>query len=45
MKVDGADLGKIYRLLYHGAFMQEEDYSKLVTDTLIRLGSKGEIRL
>ena len=25
--------------------MQEEDYSKLVTQTLIRYGNKGEIKL
>ena len=31
MKVDASDLHKIYKLIYKEHFMQEEDYSKLVT--------------
>lgn len=45
MKVDASDLIKIYKLIYREPFMQEEDYSKLVTETLIRFGNKGEIKL
>ena len=43
-KIDGSDLAKIYKMIYTESWMQEEDYSKLVTETLIRFGSKGEIR-
>jgi hypothetical protein len=45
MRVDVGDLTKIYRMIYQMPFMQEEDYSKLVTETLIKYGTKGEIRL
>jgi hypothetical protein len=45
MKIDANDLNKIYKMLYNEPWMQEEDYSKLVTETLIRFGSKGEIKL
>jgi len=36
---------KIYKLIYKADFMEEEDYSKLVSDTLIRFGNKGEIKI
>lgn len=45
MRIDGADLSKIFHLIYFQPWMQEEDYSKLVTETLIRYGIKGEIKL
>lgn len=45
LKIDAADLIKTYRLLYQLPFMQEEDYAKLATETLIKYGSKGEMRL
>ena len=45
MRVDVADLTKIYKMMYQMPFLQEEDYSKLVTESLIRYGTKGEIRL
>jgi hypothetical protein len=45
MKIDAGDLSKIYRMIYTAPWMQEEDYSKLVTETLIKYGNKGEIRL
>ena len=43
-KIDSKDLHKVYRLLYKEAFMAEEDYSKLVSETIERFGSKGEIK-
>lgn len=45
MKVDAADLTKVYKMIYQMPFLQEEDYSKLVTETLIKFGTKGEIKL
>jgi Ca2+-binding EF-hand superfamily protein len=45
LKIDGSDLNKIYRMIYQQSWMQEEDYSKLVTETLIRFGTKGEVKL
>ena len=45
MKIDAADLTKIFKMVYSSQWMQEEDISKLVTETLIRYGTKGEIRL
>lgn len=44
LKLDANDLLAIYRLTYPSS-LQEEDYGKLVTETLVRYGSKGEIRL
>lgn len=41
MKIDSGDLSKIYRMIYTAPWMQEEDYSKLVTETLIKYGNKG----
>jgi Ca2+-binding EF-hand superfamily protein len=42
LKIDAADLSKIYKMLYREvAYLQEEDYSKLVTETLIKYGNKG----
>lgn len=41
MKIDANDLNKIFKLLYNEPWMQEEDYSKLITETLIRYGIKG----
>jgi len=31
MKIDANDLNKIYKMLYNEPWMQEEDYSKLMT--------------
>lgn len=45
LKVDSNDLLKIYKLIYTASFMQEEDYSKLVNETLTRYGVKGEIKI
>lgn len=45
LRIDAADLAKVYRLTYQMPFLQDEDYSKLVTETLIKYGTKGEIRL
>lgn len=44
MKIDVNDLTKIYKMIYREAWMTEEDYSRLVTESLIRFGSKGEIK-
>lgn len=44
LKIDANDLLKIYRLTYPPG-LQEEDFGKLVTETLARYGSKGEIKL
>lgn len=44
LKIDANDLLKIYKLTYPFS-LQEEDYAKLVTETLVRYGSKGEIKL
>ena len=41
MKIDANDLGKVYKMIYSQPWMLEEDYSRLVTDSLIRFGSKG----
>jgi Ca2+-binding EF-hand superfamily protein len=45
MKIDADDLNKVFRLIYAGLNLAEEDYSKLVTETLIRYGNRGEIKM
>lgn len=45
MKIDADDLSKVFRLIYSGLHLAEEDYSKLVTETLIRYGNRGEIKM
>jgi Ca2+-binding EF-hand superfamily protein len=45
LKIDANDLLKVYKLIYQFPYFQEEDYSKLVTETLIRFATKGEIKL
>lgn len=44
MKIESGDLSKVYKMIYNASWMHEEDYSKLVTETLIRFGNKGEIK-
>lgn len=45
MKIDANDLNRMFRIIYANMNLTEEDYSKIVTEALIRYGSRGEIKI